>query len=183
MTYPNGYVLNYNYARGGDSTISRLTSLSDSTGTLQSYSYLGLDTPVILNDTQPGVELTYVKQSGESNGDAGDQYIGLDRFGRVVDQRWISSGTATDRFQYGYDRDGNVLFKNNLVSSAFSELYHANGASNGYDNLNQLTDFARGTLSDTNSDGIPDTVSSASRTQNWSMDALGNFSSVTTNGT
>jgi hypothetical protein len=26
---------------------------------------------------------------GESNGDGGDQYTGLDRFGRVVDQRWI----------------------------------------------------------------------------------------------
>src|SRR5262249_21744023 len=58
-----------------------------------------------------------------------------------------------------------------------------NGASNGYDNLNQLSAFARGTLSDTNSDGIPDTVASASRTQSWTPDALGNFSSVTTNGT
>jgi hypothetical protein len=54
-----------------------------------SYSYLGLSTVVIENYPQPGVELTYVKQSGESNGDAGDQYAGLDRFGRVVDQRWI----------------------------------------------------------------------------------------------
>lgn len=34
---------------------------------------------------------------------AGDQYTGADRFGRVVDQRWIvaSSGTATDRFKFG----------------------------------------------------------------------------------
>ena len=37
ITYPNGYVLGYNYASGLDNTISRLTSLSDSTGTLQSY--------------------------------------------------------------------------------------------------------------------------------------------------
>ncbi len=34
ITYPNGYVLNYNYASGLDSNISRLSSLSDSTGTL-----------------------------------------------------------------------------------------------------------------------------------------------------
>ena len=27
---------------------------------------------------QPGTELTYVKLTGESNGDAGDQYTGLD---------------------------------------------------------------------------------------------------------
>src|SRR5262249_20143768 len=140
--------------------ISRLSSLSDSGATLEAYSYLGLDTVVKRAHPQPGVDLTYIKQSGESNGDAGDQYIGLDRFGRVVDQRWIvaSTGTATDRFRYGYDRDANRLYRDNLVNSDFGELYHANGASNGYDTLNQLAAFARGILSDTNSDGVPDTV-------------------------
>src|SRR5438477_12904945 len=89
-------------------------------------------------------------QSGESNGDAGDQYTGLDRFGRVVDQRWIvtANGTHTDRFQYGYDRDSNRLYRSNLVNHNFDELYHANGGTNGYDQLNQLTDFLRGPLSD-----------------------------------
>jgi len=46
-----------------------------------SYTYLGLSTVVIETYPQPGVELTYVKLSGKSNGDAGDQYPGLDRFG------------------------------------------------------------------------------------------------------
>jgi hypothetical protein len=64
---------------------------------------------------------------------------------------------------------------------ATDELYHANGASNGY--LGQMTTFLRGTLSDTNSDGVPDTVASNSRSQSWSFDAVGNWSSVTTNGT
>src|SRR5439155_20779322 len=133
-------------------TISRLDSLSDTSGTLESDSYLGLDTVVKRAHSQPGVDLTYIKQSGESNGDAGDQYTGLDRFGRVVDQRWIvtANGSHTDRFQYGYDRDSNALYRNNLVNTAFGELYHANGASNGYDNLNQLSGFLRGVLSDTN---------------------------------
>jgi len=175
ITYPNGYVLDYNYSTGVDNNISRLSYLSDSTGTLQSYSYLGLDTPVIVSDPQPGIELTYVKLSGESNGDGGDQYTGLDRFGRVVDQRWIvtSTGTALDRFQYGYDQDGNVLYKNNLVNSSFSELYHANGSSNGYDNLNQLVAFSRGTLNGSN-----DTISSPSASETWSTDAAGNFTSA-----
>ena len=175
ITYPNGYVLDYNYNTGLDSNISRISSLSDSSGTLQTYSYLGVDTPVIIDDPQPGIELTYVKQSGESNGDAGDQYTGLDRFGRVVDQRWIntSTSTATDRFQYGYDQDGNVLYKNNLVNSSFSELYHANGSSNGYDNLNQLVAFVRGTLNGSN-----DTISSPSTSETWSTDAAGNFTSI-----
>ena len=62
-------------------------------------------------------------------------------------------------------------------------MYHASGASNGYDPLNRLTDFRRGTLSDANSDGILDTVTSANRTQSWTLDQLGNWSSLSTNGT
>jgi len=138
---------------------------------------------VVESYPQPGVELTYVKLSGESTGDAGDQYTGLDRFGRVVDQRWIvtSTGAATDRFQYGYDQDSNVLYRNNLVNTSFGELYHANGSSNGYDNLNRLTNFARGVLSASGS--TLDTINSPSETESWSLDAVGNWPSVTLNGT
>jgi hypothetical protein len=38
-----------------------------------------------------------VLPSSESYGYAGDQYIGLDRFGRVVDQRWVASLASTQR--------------------------------------------------------------------------------------
>jgi RHS repeat-associated protein len=185
ITYPNGKVLTYNYSAGLDSNISRLSSLSDNSGTLEAYSYLGLGTVVIRAHPQPGVDLTYVKQSGEANGDAGDQYTGLDRFGRIVDQRWrkTSDGSHTDRFKYGHDRDSNRLFRTNELNHSFDELYHANGAGNGYDPLNQLTEFRRGVLSDTNSDGVPDTVASASRSQSWGFDALGNWTTLTTDGT
>ena len=185
MTYPSGRTITYNYASGLDNTISRLSSITDGGTTLEGLTYLGLGTVVKRAHPQPGVDLTYIKQSGESNGDAGDQYTGLDRFGRIVDQRWIktSDGSHTDRFKYGYDRNGNRLYEDNIVNSLFSELYHANGASNGYDLLNQLTDFRRGTLSDSNSDGIPDTVTTASRTQSWAFDPLGNWSTLTTDGT
>jgi YD repeat-containing protein len=53
VTYPSGYVLTYNYSSGLNDTISRLSSLSDSTGTLESYSYLGLSTVVIRSHPQP----------------------------------------------------------------------------------------------------------------------------------
>jgi RHS repeat-associated protein len=120
---------------------------------------------------------------GTGTGDAGDKYIGLDRFGRVVDLRWKTSSSDHDRFKYGYDRDSNRLYRTNELSHSFDELYHANGASNGYDGLNPLSDFRRGTLSDTNSDNIPDTVSTAVRTQTWDPDGLGNFEGVNTDGT
>jgi hypothetical protein len=44
------------------------------------------------------MELTYYTSGG--SGDAGDQYTGLDRFGRVVDQRWDLSGTELERLKY-----------------------------------------------------------------------------------
>ncbi len=50
-------------------------------------------------------------------------------------------------------------------------------------NLNQLTSFSRGVLSDANSDGLFDTVASSSRTQAWNLDALGNWANLTTNST
>jgi RHS repeat-associated protein len=185
MTYPNARQINYNYTAAIDAAISRLTSMSDTTGTLESLDYLGLDTVVRRAHSQPGVDLTYIKQGVESNGDAGDQYTGLDRFGRVVDQRWIktSDGSHTDRFKYGYDRNGNRLYRQNVVNAAFSELYHADGAGAGYDSLGQLLEFQRGTLSDTNADNVPDTVVTSSRSQAWTLDAQGNWSSLNTDGT
>ncbi len=180
MTDPNGRVINYNYGAGVDDRISRLTSISDATGILEAYTYLGLDTVVKRAHPQPGVDLTYIKQTGEPNGDAGDQYTGLDRFGRIVDQRWINTatGSATDRFQYGYDRDNNPLYRDNLVNAAFGELYEANGTDTGYDSLNRLTDFNRGTLNATH-DGI---VGTPSVSENWSLNAVGDWQSVAVNG-
>jgi len=174
VTYPDGYVLTHNYSSGLNSGISRLSSLSDTTGTLEEYEYLGLAGVVVRSHPQPDLDLTYAKRSGESNGDAGDQYTGLDRFGRVVDQRWLdaSSGVATDRFQYGYDLLGNRLFRDNLVNAAFGELY-------GYDAMTQLVSFDRGTLNGPKT-GL---TGAASRAQDWDYDAVGNFDSVTTNGT
>jgi hypothetical protein len=64
---------------------------------MESYEYLGLATVVKQGHSQSGIDLTYIKQTGESDGDAGDKYIGLDRFGRIVDQRWRSSSADVDR--------------------------------------------------------------------------------------
>jgi RHS repeat-associated protein len=176
MTYPSGYVLNYNYNSGLDSNISRLSSISDSGGTLEQLKYLGLDTVVERDHPQNNVNLSYIKQTGDTQAinDGGDQYTGLDHFGRVIDQFWVnaSTGAAVDRNQYGYNQDSDVLYRQNLVDAAMSELY-------AYDNLHQLTSFQRGTLNATHN-GL---TGSASRSQSWSPDALGNFTSVTTNGT
>jgi RHS repeat-associated protein len=194
MIYPNGRQLDYVYNTGVDTTLSRISGISDDSGTGagndQSYTYLGLDTIVQKNDGN-GVELTYIHQTGDtlSSSDGGDRYTGLDRFGRVIDQWWYNAGASTtlERLQYGYDRDGNALYENNLASSAQSALYSAaNGTApnSQYDSLGRLQGFRRGTLSSSGINGTAlDTVTTASRTQSWSLDALGNWSSFSTNGT
>jgi RHS repeat-associated protein len=123
---------------------------------LESYAYLGLGTVVTRSHPQSGVNQTYIIAGGNSDG--GDQYTGLDRFGRVVEDRWVntSNSTITDDFLYTYDRDGNRLTRSNGLNSSFNEQY-------GYDNLNQLTSFSRGT----------------SHSQSWSLDAVGNWTSFT----
>jgi hypothetical protein len=53
-------------------SISRLSSLSDSTGALESYDYLGLGTVVRRSHPQPDLDLTYI---GSGTGAGGDQYV------------------------------------------------------------------------------------------------------------
>jgi len=179
MTYPNGRILIYGYNDNAlDDAIGRLDYLADAGGAmaghLADYTYLGLDTPV-----------------SEAYGNSVTENITLTDFGQTAEINYANTttSTSTDDFQYGYDADGNVLYKDNVLSSSNSELYHANSTTTGddnsaYDPLNRLVAFARGTLSASGDNGSSlDTVASASATQNWSLNAVGDQSSVTTNGT
>jgi RHS repeat-associated protein len=162
IIYPNGRIVRYEYNAGLDASISRLSFLADdnmgSVGThLEEYSYLGLNTAVQRAHPQAQINLTYMGAPG----DGGDQYAGLDRFGRVVDQHWLNTGTSTDtdRLQYTYDRDSNRTQRTNAINTLFSESY-------GYDSFNQLTSFMRNTHS-----------------QTWGLDNVGNWKSFTNDQT
>ena len=174
VVYPEGYTVNYNYASGLNNNISRLSSLSDSTGTLESYLYLGLDTVVEMDHPESGIDLTYISQTG-GTGSAGDQYTGIDQFGRVDEQNWYDPTTSSSVFdvQYGYDKDSNVLYRNDVFNTAMSELY-------SYDSLGQITTFERGTLNSGHT-----AITSPSVSETWTYDALGNHTqdSTTTTGT
>ena len=101
------------------------------------------------------------------------RYTGLDRFGRVVEQNYYDTSTSSSvaDYLYGYDQDSNVLFMKNAIDTAASELY-------SYDSLNRLTSRARHPeFGDTGITGTP------SETESWTLDALGNFASLTLNGT
>jgi len=154
ITYPNGRALNYAYGTSGsvDDLLSRVTGIGDSvTNPMVAYTKLGLDRTVVMQYPQPDIRMTYIKLSGEPVGDGGDQYTGLDRFGRVVDNRWMnSSNVDIDRFKYGFSRASNRLWRQNVVASSggFDEQYI-------YDDLYQVTKRLRGTLSGGTITGTP----------------------------
>jgi RHS repeat-associated protein len=179
MTYPNSRVLTYDYGTSGglNDAISRIANLKDGATTDVSYTYIGLGS--LVQKSFPGPGITMDLWGGTSG-----SYAGLDNFGRVIDQKWTGPGGsgAGDEFQYGYDRDNNALYKNNLGPSlsALSELYHSSAGLNtaAYDGLNRLVSFERGTLSATNTSngGGLDTVTAPSSSETWALDTLGNWS-------
>lgn len=112
------------------------------------------------------MELTYYTSGG--SGDAGDQYTGLDRFGRVVDQRWDLNGVDLERLKYGYDPVNNQVWRQNTVAeglSANQDQYYTQ------DGLYQLRTLQRGTLNATQT-GISGTPSWE---EDWNYDPLGNW--------
>ncbi len=95
LVYPSGYVVYYNYASGLDSSISRLSSLSDGTGTLESYKYLGLGTVVERDHPQNHVNQTFIAQPNPSQtGDAGDPYVVLIHGARLPSPSVIATSAA-----------------------------------------------------------------------------------------
>ena len=81
-----------------------------------------------------GPELTYVSDEGA--------YGGLDRFGRVVDQKWQNTAASTtfDRYTYSYDANSNRLYKENTVTGDKKDEIYT------YDGLDRLKTFKRGNL-------------------------------------
>jgi len=147
--------------------LSRLDNLAnDSGGTTKYAQYTYLGGGAVVKAAHPavtnGLDLTY---KGASSG----AYTGLDRFGRVVDQRWQNSApTVMDQFKYGYNRASNRTWREVAPDggnpTGFDEYYT-------YDGLQRLTRAARGTLSGTPYSGVTSPV----KTQDFGLEALGNW--------
>ncbi|RCS42266.1 hypothetical protein DTL42_19540 [Bremerella cremea] len=80
--------------------------------------------------------MTPAAPSGANDPDTGDIYSGLDRFGRVKENRWYNyrSSADVDRIKYGYDRASNRTWRQNVVANSlsqpFDKLYHYDAISN-----------------------------------------------------
>ena len=165
MVYPNGRKLHYGYDGNAlDEAIGRVDFLADDNGSGGvgdhdvDYSYLGLSTIV-----------------GQAQGNGITETTTLNTFGEVGEIKYANGDTTTDNFQYGYDNNGNVLYELNGVNANFSQLF-------SYDNLNRLTTYQRGTLNSGHTSITTDNTLAGS-SQSWDLDALGNQTSVTTDGT
>jgi len=145
VTYPDGRQLDFDYGTAGgiDDAASRIQAVKDVTLALVQYAYLGQATFVEADYTEPDVKWTLIDLAGNNDPDTGDIYSGLDRFGRVKDNRWYDYGASTDadRIKYGYDRAGNRLWREVPLdpNDSHDELY-------AYDGLQRLDDFDRGAL-------------------------------------
>jgi RHS repeat-associated protein len=173
VTYPNGRTIATGYGTGGglDDLNSRIASFDEWGTPIATYLRRGINATVKVQYVEPEVELTYIKLSGEPNGDGGDQYTGLDRFNRIVDIRWLQGAehTAVDRYQYGFDRASDRRYRHNATGSGWDEYYT-------YDGLYQLKDLQRGTLNGTNT-GITGTPSLE---EGFTFDPTGNWSNYLT---
>lgn len=174
LTYPDGRVLSYDYGTSGGlaDALSRIAGIQESATTRAAYSYLGLGTVVQLECAQPGIKMTYLAQGSEGPGDAGDKYVGLDRFGRVADVRWIKSSTDIERVQYGYDRASIRQWRCNPVAATGQDEFYTN------DGLHQLGQLQRGTLNS----GMPKTgiTGTVAREEGFTYDPTGNWSAYLT---
>ena len=172
LTYPNGRVISLGYGASGgmNDALSRLDTIADAGpggNTLANFAYLGMDTTVQLSYPEPGVQMTLI---GSPAGDGGDQYVGLDRFGRLVDQRWTNAGATSDleRVQYGYDRASNRVWRANPVAKALSakqDEFYVN------DGLYQLSMRQQGVLN-AGKTGISGTPTAE---EDFSYDPTGNW--------
>lgn len=173
LTYPNGRVLNYDYgsAGGADDALSRVASLIDNDGSthLVDYSYLGRNTFVVSDYPEPDIKWTLIGTAGGDDPDTGDIYWGLDRFGRVKDCCWYNYGTSADvdRIKYGYNRNGNRTYRENVVATANNAYFDEKYA---HDLIDRLKHMDRGRLT-----AQKDSVTNKTFAQCWSLDATGNW--------
>ncbi|MCX5653733.1 MAG: discoidin domain-containing protein [Planctomycetota bacterium] len=181
VTYPDGRVVYYNYPDSGiGDALSRLGNIASTDNDPQSadkyaaYTYIGAAAVVQVDHPAVTGGLTLSYGSNRT-------YAGWDRFGRVVEQTWKVNGSSVDSYQYGYDRNSNRLYRKNLLSagSALSELYAPNDSSEnqGYDGLDRMKAWSRGAL-----DGSNDSIATPSYYQSFTLDTLGNWSTLNDNG-
>jgi RHS repeat-associated protein len=155
ITYHSGRIIEEHYdLRGRISTIlNSQSSILNSPDTIASFTY----TPT-----------NYVATRTYGNGD--HTTFSYDAANRLTKITSLNSQFSILNYNYTYDPAGNILSRIDSLRPNRSEIY-------GYDALHRLTSFKRGQVN--NSGIIPNPLKQVQ----YTLDALGNRISVTSNGT
>lgn len=174
MQAGNGRVLSYDYgvSSGIDDCIGRIAAIVDSDAAsthLSDYAYIGRNVFAVVDYEQPEIKWTLADLSGSNDPETGYIYSGCDRFGRLKDVRWYDYGSSEDsvRVKYGYNRDSNRTYRQDVVADAnskpFDQLF-------GYDRIGRLTQTSQGTLT-----ASRDEITNLSLAKCWTIDATRNW--------
>ncbi|MCC6910359.1 MAG: hypothetical protein IT430_20685 [Phycisphaerales bacterium] len=173
LTYPQTSTVNYTYDTGLDSNVSRVSALTVSSADIVEYSYMGYNTPVIVDySADPAIRLDYTLGSGSES----ETYKSWDRFGRVTLHNWVHTVSSTDhdviKIAHTYDRASNRTSRDDQIALPTAltrdEVY-------SYDDLNRVLQNLRGTISG-------GSISDADETEQWTLDPLGNWTTYKFDG-
>jgi YD repeat-containing protein len=114
ITYFDGTIVDYEYANGIDSSLGRISSIEINGRQLESYEYLGAETPIQIEKHLVG--------SGSVN-----EAISYDRFGRMFSQNW---GGIDLNFQYFYDQAGRLISVDDLSGVDFDQTFDFDAVGN-----------------------------------------------------
>src|SRR5579862_1493047 len=142
--------------------LDRLDSIKNGSTTYAQYTYYGGNSIVSIAHPQVSGGLTLDLGSGGT-------FTGLDRFGRIAEQKWKNTaGTKIlDDYQYAYDRNGNT------TSRAVRPTSPPSGKDDfySYDGANRITGYDRGNLS-----GGTITDANSNFNQHWTaLESLGDW--------
>jgi len=142
-------------------------------------------------------------------GDNTTDRLGYDGSGQMITKRYLTGGINSTTFAYNnttalvgnttaYDRAGNKFYERALQAEERDNLYQpVDGSGNiaspapGYDSVNRLLQYQRGTLASTggyqNAGGgsiaTPITLPNTDQSRNYTLDGLGNWKNTTFNPT
>ena len=168
MTYPDGRVLDYAYGSAGSPTdrLSRVVSIDDGATSLVEYEHTGSGQVITKTYSEPGIAKSLALGSGSN------PYSALDRFGRLIEQKWTKGSSNLVHFEYDYDRVSNRLNERNKVTKSGSSNPAVDSLF-GYDELNRMTSFKTGQLN-----VAGDAITSPVSTQTFTLDETGNMSGL-----
>ena len=160
------------YTSTAANALSRAEGLTLGGSPLCSYAYLGMSVFVnVTYNAASSLELTAVTGG---TGDAGDQYTALDRFGRLIETLWQTSGSsALVHSKYGRNQVGGIVWRQDLEAAALSVPTQDNYY--WYDGLQQVTEHKQGTLTGTYPDFTG--ITALQQEEDFGYDPTGNWAS------